>query len=330
MTPADRIELAEGRALVVAGPTAVGKSAFGLEAARRFGGEIVSADSRQVYSGLDIGTAKATAVERQAVPHHLIDILQPDGVFGLAVFLDRLAVALSGIRGRGKLPVVVGGSSQYVFALMEGWSPPRVPPDPKLRAELERRAETEGPETLHAELAAVDPKTARRIDPRNVRRVIRALEVRNTQNSEREPGTIRQRDEALAEDALTSGAQLSPDTLAIGLTMPREALYRRIDARVDGMMEAGWLPEVERLLKQGYGPTLTSMSSIGYQELSEHLGGGADLADAIQMIKHRTHRLARNQYVWLRRAEWLEWFEADDEGLSEAMGRVGEWQGGMP
>ena len=112
--------------------------------------------------------------------------------------------------------------------------------------------------------------------------------------------------------------------------MPREALYRRVDARVDGMMEAGWLQEVEGLLERGYETNLTSMSSIGYQELSEHLRGGADLADAVQIIKHRTHRLARNQYVWLRRAKWLEWFEAEDEGLSKAMDRVGEWWSRMP
>ncbi len=320
--------------LVVAGPTAVGKSVFGLEAARRFGGEIVSADSRQVYSGLDIGTAKASSSEQRAIPHHLIDILQPDGDFGLAVFLDRASDALGDIWSRVRLPVVVGGSSQYVFALMEGWSPPRVPPDPVLRAELERRAETEGPESLHAELAAIDPEAAGRIDPRNVRRVIRALEVRNTQSPEREPGTNRQSDDERSREEPgakpVSGEHPARNTLAIGLTMPRKALYRRIDARVDGMMEAGWLREVEGLVERGYGPKLTAMSSIGYQELSEHLNGGAGLADTVQMIKHRTHRLARNQYVWLRRAGWLEWFEADEEGLSKAMDRVGEWRGGMP
>jgi tRNA dimethylallyltransferase len=190
-----------------------------------------------------------------------------------------------------------------------------VPPNPGLRAALQLRAETDGPESLHAELAAGDPRAAARIDLRNVRRVIRALEVRAF--TEQEPATNRQ-------------AHLDQNTLAIGLTMPREALYARIDARVDRMMEAGWLREVEGLLERGYETSLTSMSSIGYLELAEHLGGGADLADTVQRIKHRTHRLARNQYVWLRRARWLEWFEADEAGVTKAMDRVGEWRGGMP
>jgi len=309
LKPTDRNKLPAGRTLIVAGPTAVGKSAFGLETARRFGGEIISADSRQIYTGLDIGTAKPTTSEQQAVPHHLVDVLDPDKDFGLANFLDRVGETLAEIGERDKLPVVVGGSSQYVFALMEGWSPPRVPPDPGLRAALDRRAEADGPGTLHAELAEIDPEAAAQIDPRNLRRVIRALEVRAASNKRRAP----------------SAKRSAETTLVIGLTLPREELYRRIDARVDWMMEAGWLQEVEGLLERGYGPNLTAMSSIGYQELTEHLSDGSDLVDAVQRIKYRTHRLARSQYVWLRRATWMEWFEADEEGLRSAMGRVGEW-----
>ncbi len=172
---------------MVAGPTAVGKSAFGLRAAREFGGEIVSADSRQAYRGLDIGTAKATAQERAEVPHHLVDILEPDDDFGLVPFLDLALGAVRDIASRGRLPVVVGGSSQYLFALMEGWTPSRTPPDPELREALGRRAEAGGGGALHGELAAMDPEAAGRIDPRNTRRVIRALEVRAAVGSPADP-----------------------------------------------------------------------------------------------------------------------------------------------
>lgn len=302
-----------GKLLVVAGPTAVGKSSFGMEAARQFGGEIVSADSRQVYTGLDIGTAKASRAERQTVPHHLVDIIDPDEDFGLAPFLDLVGDVITDIESRNNLPVLVGGSSQYVFALIEGWSPPRVPPNAELRAALEQLAETDGPAALHAELAAVDPEAAEKIDLRNVRRVIRALEVRQATT---EPG---------ASIAPRPMSAFNKNTLSIGLTLPRQLLYERIDQRVDQMIDAGWLKEVEGLSQRGYGPELTAMSSIGYQELTEHLSGNLDLAEAVQRIKNRTHKFARGQYVWLRRARWLEWFEADEPGLASAMDRVGEW-----
>ena len=312
--------------------------------ARRFGGEIVSADSRQAYRGLDIGTAKTGPEERASVPHHLIDILDPDEDFGLGPFLDLAAAAIDDITGRDRLPVVVGGSSQYVFALMEGWDVPRIPPNPQLRAELEGRAERDGAEALHAELAAIDSNAASKIAPRNLRRVIRALEVHAAQDGdalrqaqdERETAVNGQSDEALAEEANrvspANGEPLSAKngpitrhTLAIGLTLPRPELYRRIDERVDRMIEAGWLAEVEGLLHRGHGPELTSMSSIGYGELAEHVAGKTPLVDAIQRIKNRTHRLARSQYVWLRRADWLQWFDADEAGLNGAMDRVERW-----
>jgi tRNA dimethylallyltransferase len=167
-------------------------------------------------------------------------------------------------------------------------------------------------------LAALDPEASAKIDPRNVRRVIRALEVRHAATTE--PG---------ASIAPRSAGALSKNTLSIGLTLPRKLLYERIDLRVDQMMEAGWLKEVARLGERGYGPELTAMSSIGYQELTEHISGNLELTAAVQRIKNRTHKLARSQYVWLRRAKWLEWFEADEPGLASAMSRVGEWVG-MP
>ena len=299
--------------VVVAGPTAVGKSALGLRIARDFGGEIVSADSRQVYRGLDIGTAKATAQDRSSVPHHLVDILRPDQDYGLVPFLDQAKGVMDDVSGRGRVPVVVGGSSQYVFALVEGWTPDRVPPDPALRAALELRAEEEGGRRLHMELAAVDPEAAARIDHRNTRRVIRALEVRAAAERAGETSHGEQAPTGLAHDAI-----------AVCLTLPRTELYDRIDKRVDGMIAAGWVSEVERLLASGYGPDLPSMSSIGYQELAEHVAGRVSLEDAVLTIKHRSHRLARGQYVWLRRAKWLKCFGADPGGIRMAEEWVGE------
>ena len=295
---------------MVAGPTAVGKSAFALRAALELGGEIVSADSRQAYRGLDIGTAKPTARERALVPHHLVDILEPDEEFGLVPFLDLARRVVADIAARGRLPVIVGGSSQYLFALMEGWSPDRVPPDPALRESLGRRAEADGGAQLHRELADIDPEAAGRIDPRNTRRVIRALEVRARSSA--------------SQDAPVPPPGLAGGALCVGLTLPRAELHRRIDDRVDRMMEAGWLREVEALVGRGYGPELPSMSSIGYGELAGHMAGDATLEESIRRIKHRSHRLARGQYVWLRRARWLEWFEADEAGIQLAMARVGE------
>ena len=302
---------------MVAGPTAVGKSAFGLRIARQLNGEIVSADSRQAYRGLDIGTAKATVDERESVTHHLVDILEPDQEYGLVPFLDLARKAIDEITARDRLPVVVGGSSQYVFALMEGWKPCRVPPNSRLRAALQRRAVRDGSQRLHADLAAIDPEAASQIDPSNARRVIRALEVRAQAIEGISPPPWQGPDDGNGLDRLH-------EATAIGLTLPRDELYRRIDARVDRMMAQGWLNEVAALLQRGYGPELSSMSSIGYSELAEHIDGKTDLPSAVQRIKYRSHRLARSQYAWLRRAAWVEWFESDDEGVRRALDRVGE------
>ena len=317
---------------MVAGPTAVGKSAFGMRMASQLDGEIVSADSRQVYRGFDIGTAKATSGERASVPHHLVDILEPDQEYGLLPFLDLAQKAIEEISARDRLPVVVGGSSQYVFALMEGWNPDRVPPNSRLRAALQRRADKEGSRKLHKDLAEIDAELAAQIDHRNTRRVIRALEIRAHEDQARWHVTgdpildSRSQGRARKSDcgAGKRGEGLAQIAIAIGLTLPRDELYRRIDARVDQMIDRGWLKEVQTLLRRGYDADLSSMSSIGYWELAEHIAGRTDYASAVQNIKHRSHRLARSQYVWLRRATWLEWFDADKEGLRRAADRVGE------
>ncbi len=291
-----------GRDAIVAvvGPTATGKSEIAVQIALRHDGEIVGADSRQVYRGMDIGTAKPSREQRAAVPHHMVDIVEPDEPYSIALYLRQARRAIADILGRGKLPVVAGGSGQYVWGLLEGWQIPEAPPSPELRAELEARAASEGGEALHRELAASDPEAAERIDPRNVRRVIRALELRLTS-----PGAV-------------SPMRKAPppfDPVIIGLSLPRAELYGRIDARVDSMMDAGWLGEVRTLVDRGFSLDLPSMSSLGYMELGSCLQGQMELDEAVRVIKTRTHRFARQQHAWFRADdERIAWFDASGPG----------------
>jgi tRNA dimethylallyltransferase len=297
--------------LAIVGPTAVGKSALALRIAQRFEGEIVSADSRQVYRYMDIGTATPSAEDRSLVAHHLIDVVDPDGPYGLAQFLSQARAAVRDIHADGKLPILVGGTGQYVWALLEGWQVPEVRPDLGLRGRLEERAGSGGAEALHRELAELDPDAARRIDARNVRRVVRALEVRLS-GVDGSSGVPRKRPPPYK-------------TLVLGLTLEREALYRRADDRVDGMIEAGWPDETRRLLGMGYGPELPSMSGLGYGELVEHVAGSLALDEAVQRTKYRTHRLVRQQYAWFRHQdERISWFDAAAGGDAPCAA-VREW-----
>ena len=295
--------------IAVVGPTATGKTALGVALARGIDGEIVGADSRQVYRGMDIGTAKPRPEERALAPHHLLDVVDPDEPFSLAQYLELATAALGDIWARGRQPLLVGGSGQYVWALLEGWTVPRLPPQIELRRSLEERAAREGAEALHRELARIDPQAAAGIDPRNVRRVIRALEVYQATG----------RPISYWQEKAPPGW----DTLILGLTYPRDELYRRIDRRVDGMMQAGLVDEVRGLLAMGYSRELPSMSGIGYREVCQHLAGELDLPAAVARIKTATHRLARQQATWFRRDDprirWL-----DVSGDEEAKAAVEE------
>ncbi len=300
---------------VIVGPTAVGKSALALALAARFPAEIVSADSRQVYRHMDIGTAKPTPEERFRVPHHLIDVVDPDQEYTVALYQEQATAAIADIGRRGKLPLLVGGTGLYVKAVTEGLVPPAVAPDPALRAALEERARTEGLQSLVEELARLDPVAAARIDRCNPRRLIRALEVC-----------------LVTSRPFSSQQALRPPPyrlLLIGLTLPRAELYRRIDQRVDAMMAAGLLDEVQRLIAMGYAFSLPSMSGIGYRQLGMYLRGEAGLPEAVQRIKHATHRYARQQYAWFRLDEpnirWLDLAGLNREQATEAaVTRVGE------
>ncbi len=282
--------------LALVGPTGIGKTTLAINLAQAFSGQIVSADSRQIYQWMDIGTAKPSARELAAAPHYLIDIVPPDYTLTLAEFQERAHAAIESIHAQGDLPLLVGGTGQWVWSVVEGWGIPRVPPDLALRAKLEIEAETGGSEALHAQLAAVDPDAAAKLDHRNVRRVIRALEVYLKTGV---PISVHQ--------------QKSPppwQILIIGLTMPRDALYQRIDRRIDRMMEAGFLAEVKELLAQGYDLRLPSMSGLGYRQLGRHLQGELSLAEAVALTKKDTRRFIRQQYNWFRlddeRIFWLD------------------------
>ncbi len=298
------------RLLAIVGPTAVGKSALALMLADRFDGEIVSADSRKVYRKMDIGTAKPSTEDLSATPHHLIDVVEPNEPYSLALFLEQAASAIDQVHSRGRLPVLAGGTGQYVRALMEGWQVPSVPPDPALRRRLEDRARSEGTRALHSELARTDPAAAVRVDPRNVRRVIRALEV-----------------SLLRGETSSDPRKTAPRycTMTLGLTQSREALYQRIDGRVDRMMASGWIDEVRGLLDMGYSQDLPSMSGVGYGELAMYLTGVLPLEDAVRRTKYRTHRFARNQYAWFRLNDpVIRWFDTA-EGYAGPMDTAREW-----
>lgn len=295
--------------VTVVGPTAVGKSALGLALAERLDGEIVSADSRQVYIGLDIGTAKPTLDERRAVRHHLVDIVAPDEDFSLARYQDLARAAIADIAGRGRLPLLVGGTGQYLAAVLEGWSIPRVAPHPGLRVALEAEARTAGAAALHARLAQVDPVAAQAIPATNVRRVIRALEVYQVTG---EPISAQQTKHASPYRAIT-----------LWLTLPAAELYHRIDDRVDAMIRAGLLDEVRRLIAHGYGWELPALSSLGYREFQSYFAGEATLEEAVQRLKYNTHAFARRQPAWFRRLPGLVRLPADAPDLVEqALGQL--------
>jgi tRNA dimethylallyltransferase len=280
--------------VVIVGPTGAGKTTLAIELAQRFGGEVVSADSRQVYRHMSIGTAKPTLSERQSARHHLIDIVDPDETFTLADYQTAANAAISDIQSRGRLALLVGGTGLYVRAVTEGLNVPAVPPNEPLRAELAERLQRQGRDWLVEEVRQVDPVTAER-ECANPRRLIRALEVHRATGR------------PLSE--LQTATPPAYEQMWLGLTDQRQGLYQRVDDRVDGMIAAGLVAEVKKLLEMGFVWELPSMSSLGYRQIAEYLRGECDLPTAIQRIKHATHAFIRRQYNWFRlsdpRIRWL-------------------------
>jgi len=289
--------------VLIVGPTAVGKTKLSIQLAKRLNGEIVSADSRLFYRGMDIGTAKPTAEERARAPHHLIDVAAPDEIWSLAVFQQEATKIIADIHQRGKLPFLVGGTGQYIRAVTEGWTPPEVKPDERLRDELDRMKDERGAEWLHAKLHQLDPLAAEKIDARNVRRTIRALEVILTTGRP----FSKQR-----------GQSDSPyNLLTIGMKRPRAELYQRVDDRIEAMFAAGFVDEVQKLLDKGYSPDLPTMSAIGYRECIRVVKGQWSIEQAKVEMRRATRVFVRRQANWFKENDpGIHWFEAGQDDVA--------------
>ena len=290
--------------IVILGPTAVGKTETSLQLAERLQGEIISADSRLFYRGMDIGTAKPTLEEQARAPHHLIDVANPDETWSLAMFQSEAQRIIADIHARGRLPFLVGGTGQYIRAVTEAWEIPEAAPDLRVRHTLENWSVEIGPDGLHHRLAVLDPIAAERIDPRNMRRTIRALEVTlltgKPFSAQKSRGPSRYR------------------LLQLGLTRPRPELYVRVDARIEAMLAAGFVAEVRDLLAAGYDPDLPSLSAIGYRQMIEHLQGEIDLEEAIMLMKRITRQFVRRQANWFKLNDPdIQWFQAGPNASNE-------------
>ena len=290
--------------ILIVGPTAVGKTELAIQLAEKLNGEIISADSRLFYRGMDIGTAKPSREELARVPHYLIDIVNPDETLSLAVFQQKAKELIADIHARGKLPFLVGGTGQYVRAVTQGWTPPEVTADDRLRDVLEKIKDERGADWLHDKLAQVDPESAQKIDARNVRRTIRALEVILT--------TGRKFSEQRGQS--DSPYQL----ITIGLTRPRPELYERVDERIDAMFANGLIDEVRGLLDKGYSPTLPSMSAIGYRECIRVVNGEWNVEQTKVEMRRVTRIFVRRQANWFKESDPnIMWFKVEDGVVAE-------------
>lgn len=315
-----------GRLVVIAGPTATGKTQAALAVARQISAEIVCADSRTIYRGMDVGVAKPSPAERAQIPHHLLDVADPVDTFTLADY-QRLAIeAIAGIYGRGRPAVLTGGTGLYIRAVVDLVNVPAVEPDWDLRERLAAEESDGGPGTLHRKLRAIDPEAAERIDPRNVRRVIRALEVWETTGAPLSSFHAQvRRGRWVPPDP--AGAGQGPQMVA--LTADRERLRERIDRRIDDQLHAGLVEEVRTLLRAGCGRALPSMQGLGYKEIAAYLEGETTLDEAVSQLRRNTYRYAKRQMTWFRADPRYRWI--DINGLSadsvasvvlETLGRV--------
>ena len=299
--------------MAIVGATATGKTSLGVEIARRFKGEVVNADSRLFYRGMDIGTAKPDASERRGVDHHLIDILEPHEGYSLSDFLCAANRVTADIHECGNVPVLVGGSGQYVWGLLEGWEVPEIPPNPALRQELERELEADGIERLQSRLRTTRAANIDKVEILNPRRLVRAIE------------------RAVATGDAMGGAgkmEIPPyEAMVIGLNAPREVLHARVADRVDRMLAAGWLKEVQKLLDSGVDPAMPSMSAIGYRQLADFLGGNRSWEATRDEIIIGNNRLIGAQHNWFKpRDPRISWFDITDPNYGHAASvMVGEW-----
>jgi tRNA dimethylallyltransferase len=297
---------------VILGPTAVGKTELSIQLAEILNGEIISADSRLFYRGMDIGTAKPSPEDQQRVPHHLIDVANPHEIWSLARFQEEAQAVISQINTRGRLPFLVGGTGQYIHAITHGWVIPKTDANPKLREALTTWGETIGPYELHRRLNFLDPDAANAIDPQNVRRTIRALEV-----------------------ILATGIRFSVQrtqkpcpyqVLQLGLISSRDELYQRVDQRIEHMIQNGFIEEVQGLIDNGYTPNLPTMSAIGYSEIARYLQGSLSLDDAMVLMKRRTRVFIRRQANWFKLDDPnIQWFTVSEYTLTDLQQAVVSW-----
>ena len=298
--------------VVILGPTAVGKTEIAIQLAEHLKGEIVSADSRLFYIGMDIGTAKPTPSEQRRVPHYLIDVTPPDQTWSLALFQQCAHQAINYIYAHDHLPFLVGGTGQYIRAVIEEWDIPKVEPDPALRNALENWTAHISPQGLYQRLAVLDPAAAAQIDPRNLRRTIRALEV--ILRTGKHFSSQRQH--------RTSPYHL----LQLGLWRPRQELYERIDRRIEAQITAGLVKEVENLLSKGYAPDLPAFSAIGYREMIAYLQGIVTMDEAIIQMKRTSRVFVRRQANWFKATDpAIRWFQVGPQTIGEMEKAIKEW-----
>ena len=292
--------------VAVVGATATGKTTVGVELALRLDGEVVNVDSRLFYRGMDVATAKPSSEETKGVPHHLIDILDPDEHFSLGEYLRTARSVISGITSRGKLPILVGGSGQYIWAIIEGWEVPEIEPNVELRTELESRLSTDGIESLAQQLNDTAPEVAKVTDLKNPRRVIRAIERAVSDSGE----SVSNR----------SKADESPfDHFVVGLNVERSVLHTRVVDRLAAMKASGWGAEVEGLLASGYSDKTRALSGIGYRQMIDHLEGRHDLEEAVRLTAVATNRLIRQQSNWFKQDDArINWFDMTDDAQETA------------
>lgn len=288
------------KVIFIIGPTAVGKTALGVDLAGKLNGEIISADSMQIYKGMDIGTAKPSKEELAAIPHHLIDLKSPKEHWSVSDFVSSTVELIGSIAKRNKVPIVVGGTGLYLFALLEGFSFPEIKKDIKLREKLEKDSK----DKLYARLKKVDPLAAKRINMNDKKRVIRAIEVYETTGQP-------------ISSLSSSGAELEFEPIIIGLNIERPKLNIRIEARVDKMLNDGLINEVEELVKQKCDESCTSLQAIGYKEVIEYLKGRMTKEEMIAKLKQDTRNFAKRQMTWFKRFKNVTWYDADDLALHE-------------
>ena len=287
------------KVIVICGPTGIGKTSVGIELAKKHGGEIVSADSMQIYRYMDIGTAKPTPSELAQVPHHMIDIVDPDEDYDAVQFSKRARDRVAEIFNRGRIPFIVGGTGLYIKALLHGLFQSK-PVDPQIRNRLKQEADENGSKVLHERLQQLDPETANRLHPNDSYRILRALE------------TIESTGKSISELHQEHGFEDDPySTQMIGLQMDRQKLYDRIDQRVDLMLDAGLVGEVTKLLGMGYMAELKSMQSIGYRHVTEFLQNKMPWDECVRTLKRDTRRFAKRQFTWFGADDKIQWYEPD-------------------